>query len=200
MPVLDGAASVLIGLLLAAVATLLSWESRGLLIGEGIRAETAQAIRALALAQPGVRDVGRALSRYIGPDDMLVTVELHLDMDKDAAEAAAALGKVEQPVRERFPMIRRLSIEAGSAPGQQRWSRPDARPPAGRSTNRNRVGTAAAGAVSGSGFDTTRCSSAQTPTRKARTIRNSITHICSGDFAPLSRAYLAPRCPTDRGC
>jgi len=37
MPALDGAASVLIGLLLAGVATLLTWESRGLLIGEGIR-------------------------------------------------------------------------------------------------------------------------------------------------------------------
>lgn len=68
MPLLDGAASVLIGLLLAGVATLLTWESRGLLIGEGIRPETAQAIRDLALAQPGVRDAGRVLSMYVGPD------------------------------------------------------------------------------------------------------------------------------------
>jgi len=108
------------------VATLLTWESRGLLIGEGIRPETAQAIRELALAQPGVRDVGRVLSMYIGPDDVLVTMDLDFDADTDAAEAAAALGNVERLVRERFPMIRRLFIEAGSAPGQQRWSRPDA--------------------------------------------------------------------------
>jgi cation diffusion facilitator family transporter len=39
MPALDGAASVAIGLLLAGVATLLTWQSRGLLIGEGIRPE-----------------------------------------------------------------------------------------------------------------------------------------------------------------
>ena len=32
---------------------------------------------------------------------------------------------VERQVRERFPMIKRLFIEAGAAPGQQRWSRPD---------------------------------------------------------------------------
>ena len=69
MPALDGAASVLIGILLAGVATLLAWESRGLLIGEGIRPKTARALRNIALAQPRVRDVGRVLSMYVGPDD-----------------------------------------------------------------------------------------------------------------------------------
>ena len=126
MPALDGAASVLIGLLLAGVAMLLTWESRSLLIGEGIRPETAQAIRDLALAQPSVRDVGRVLSMYVGPDDVLVTMDLDFDTGTDAAEAAAAIGNVERQVRERFPMIRRLFIESGSAPLQQRWSRPDA--------------------------------------------------------------------------
>jgi len=128
MPVLDGAASVLIGLLLAGVATLLTWESRGLLIGEGIRPETAQAIRELALAQPSVRDVGRVLSMYLGPDDVLVTMDLDFDAGTDAADAGAAIGNVERLVRERFPMIRRLFIESGSAPMQQRWSRADAVP------------------------------------------------------------------------
>jgi cation diffusion facilitator family transporter len=40
MPELDGAASVLIGVLLAGVAVLLIREARGLLIGEGIRPQT----------------------------------------------------------------------------------------------------------------------------------------------------------------
>ena len=126
MPELDGAASVLIGLLLAGVATLLTWESRGLLIGEGVRPETAQAIRAIALAQPNVRDVGRVLSMYIGPDDVLVTMDLDFDDGTDAAEAAVAIANVERQVRDRFPMIRRLFIESGSAPLEHRWSRPDA--------------------------------------------------------------------------
>ncbi len=62
MPELDGGASLLIGVLLAGVAMVLIHESRGLLIGEGIRPETARAIRSIALAQPKVRDVGRVLS------------------------------------------------------------------------------------------------------------------------------------------
>jgi cation diffusion facilitator family transporter len=123
-PELDGAASLVIGLLLAGVAVALIRASRGLLIGEGIRPETARAIRDLALAQPGVRDVGRILSMYIGPDDVLVTMDLDFDDGTTAADAAAAIAAVERQVRERYPMIKRLFIEAG-APSKQRWSRPD---------------------------------------------------------------------------
>ena len=125
MPELDGAASLVIGVLLAGVAILLIRESHGLLIGEGIRPETARAIRSLALAQPAVRDVGRVLSMYIGPDDVLVTMDLDFVDGTQAAEAGAAIAALERQVRERFPMIKRLFIEAGAAPGQQRWSRPD---------------------------------------------------------------------------
>jgi len=125
MPELDGAASLVIGLLLAGVAVALVWESRGLLIGEGIRPETARAIRSIAMAQPKVRDVGRVLSMYIGPDDALVTMDLDFDDGTAAADAAAAIAAIERQVRERYPMIKRLFIEAGSAPAQQRWSRPD---------------------------------------------------------------------------
>lgn len=126
MPVLDGAASLLIGVLLAAVATFLTWQSRDLLIGEGIRPETARAIRSMALAAPGVRDVGRILSMYMGPDEALVTIDLDFDEGTAAADAALAIADVERQVRKRFPMIKRLFIESGSAPLQQRWTRPDA--------------------------------------------------------------------------
>ncbi len=126
MPELDGVASVVIGLLLAAVAVLLVRESRGLLIGEGIRPETARQVRELALAEPGVRAVGRVLSMYIGPDEALVTMDVEFDADTPASAAAAAIGAIEAKVRGRFPVIRRLFIEAGTAPPHERWSRPDA--------------------------------------------------------------------------
>ncbi len=125
-PEFDGAASVLIGLLLAGVATLLTRESRGLLIGEGIQPDTARTIRSIALAQPKVRDAGRVLSMYVGPDDALVTMDLAFDEGTSASEAAQTIAAVERQVRERFPMIKRLFIEAGSGPLVQRWSRPDA--------------------------------------------------------------------------
>jgi len=146
MPALDGAASMLIGVLLAGVATVLTWQSRGLLIGEGIRPETARAIRSIALAQPQVRDVGRVLSMYVGADDALVTMDLDFDEGTAAADAALAVAEVERQVRERFPMIKRLFIESGSAALPQRWSRPDAirTPPDATATSGSAVETPAA--------------------------------------------------------
>ncbi|QGW81607.1 cation diffusion facilitator family transporter [Variovorax paradoxus] len=116
LPELDGAASVVIGLLLAGVAVLLIGQARGLLIGEGIRPETARAIRSLAMEQPSVSDVGHVLSMYIGPDEVLAIVDVNFKEGTATGEAADAVSAIEGQVRARFPMIRRLFIEASEAP------------------------------------------------------------------------------------
>lgn len=116
MPALDGAASVVIGLLLAGVAVLLIRQARGLLIGEGIRPETARAIREMAMAQPSVEEVGHVLSMYVGPDNVLVVVDVNFRDDTDTGDAADAIAAIEKQVRARFPMIKRLFIEASDAP------------------------------------------------------------------------------------
>lgn len=115
MPELDGVASLLIGLLLAGVAVLLVRESRGLLIGEGVRPETARAIRAMAREQPGVHAVGRVLSMYLGPSEVLAVIDLDFDDGTSTEEAGDAIAAIEARVRSRYPMIKRLFIEAGAA-------------------------------------------------------------------------------------
>ncbi|MDZ5458773.1 cation diffusion facilitator family transporter [Azohydromonas lata] len=114
-PALDGAASAVIGLILAGVAILLVRESRGLLIGEGIRATTAHDIRALALAQPGVREAGWPLSMYIGRDEVLLTLELVFDEDVPVQQAAAATAALRRDVQARFPVIKRISVQPVTA-------------------------------------------------------------------------------------
>lgn len=116
IPELDGAASVVIGLLLAGVAVLLVRESRGLLIGEGIRPETAREIRRIATAQPSVHDVGQILSMYIGPEEVLVTLDLHFEDGTRTDDAAAAMTVIQRQVKAKFPTIKRLFIEAGEIP------------------------------------------------------------------------------------
>ncbi|MGJ7552367.1 cation diffusion facilitator family transporter [Variovorax sp. RB3P1] len=116
MPALDGVASVVIGVLLAGVAVFLIRQARGLLIGEGIRPETARAVRELALAQPSVEDVGHVLSMYIGPDEVLVVVDVNFKDGVSTGEAGEAIAAIERQVRARFPMIKRLFIEASDAP------------------------------------------------------------------------------------
>lgn len=111
LPAIDGAASIVIGLILAAVAVLLIREARGLLVGEGVRPETASAIHALALATPGVRSAAWPLSMYIGPEEVLMTFDVGFDPEASAADAARAVRDLERAIRERYPVIKRIYIE-----------------------------------------------------------------------------------------
>jgi len=117
LPVLDGAASLVIGLLLAGVAVLLIRESRGLLVGEGVSPEVASAIRELALRHRLVCAVSRPLSMYFGPDDVLLTLDVQFAGDADAAAVANAVSDIERDIREHYPRIRRIYIEAQQSLG-----------------------------------------------------------------------------------
>jgi divalent metal cation (Fe/Co/Zn/Cd) transporter len=112
MPVLDGAASVVIGCILAGVAVLLIRESRGLLVGEGVRPETAASILSIAQQQPQVQKVGLPLTMYIGADDVLLTLDVVFADGVEADEAAATVERIERLIRERFPKITRIYIES----------------------------------------------------------------------------------------
>ncbi|WP_427912066.1 cation diffusion facilitator family transporter [Ramlibacter sp. MMS24-I3-19] len=115
MPALDGVASILIGILLAGVAVLLIQQSRGLLVGEGIRPETADAIRAIVREEPAARDIGPVLSMYIGPEEVLVTTSVVFDDHTPAREIAAAIARIEARVRQRFPKVGRIYIEVAAS-------------------------------------------------------------------------------------
>lgn len=111
MPELDGAASVAIGVLLAGVAVLLIHESRGLLVGEGVRGETVEAIRNIALHQAGVHGVGRALSMYIGPAEVLLTLDVEFEDQTPGSMIADAIDSIEHQIQAQFPKITRIYIE-----------------------------------------------------------------------------------------
>jgi divalent metal cation (Fe/Co/Zn/Cd) transporter len=102
---------MVIGLLLAGVAVLLIRESRGLLVGEGVKPETAQEIRAIARQERDVLDAGPVLSMYIGAEEVLVTFDATFDGDAPARRVAEAIRNIEGRIRERFPKIQRIYIE-----------------------------------------------------------------------------------------
>ena len=114
-PAIDGIASMLIGLLLCGVAIVLIRESRGLLVGEGVKPETVQAIRQIVRAEPHVQDMGPVLSMYLGADEVLVTIDVRFAPHLPAAETASTIQRIEEAIRRRFPKIKRIYIEAAKA-------------------------------------------------------------------------------------
>ena len=113
-PFLDPAASILIGLLLAAVAVLLGRESGALLIGERTNRVRIRRVREIIAADPSVEDVGDLLTMQLGPHQVLLTVDIRFRPGLDVRQLESTIDRIEARVREQEPSIQRIFIEADS--------------------------------------------------------------------------------------
>ena len=143
-PWIDGAGSVLIGLVLAVVAVLLARESKALLIGEGASPRLSASIRRIALRQPGVRGVESVLTTQLSPDQVIATLSVEFDDRLRVPEVEQLIGRLEHELTKGasrpVPGVR--SPDAVGRPAAHRrrgrgavrrgGGRPDQRPFAGR--------------------------------------------------------------------
>lgn len=114
MPVLDGAASVVISVILGMVAVFLAYESKGLLVGEGVSKHVLGDIRRIAEADAAVARLGRVLTMHFGPNEILLTIELHFEPLLSAADVAAAIDRVDKAIRAAHPDVKHIFLEAQS--------------------------------------------------------------------------------------
>ncbi|WP_151087089.1 cation diffusion facilitator family transporter [Hymenobacter baengnokdamensis] len=117
-PAFDGAASLVIGLLLMGVAVLLVSRTKALLVGEGITAEAAQQVLALARQTPGVTLVRPPLTMYLAPDDVVLALDVEFDDHLTATQVEGAVEAVQDAIRTEFPEFKRIFIEAKSLAGR----------------------------------------------------------------------------------
>lgn len=113
-PYFDGAASLLIGVLLCAVAGILLKETKGLLIGEGLKAVEVQRVEAIVERHPSVIECGRILSLYLGPRDMLLTMDVTFKKECTRDDIMAAIDTIEGRIVAAFPQTTRIFIESES--------------------------------------------------------------------------------------
>lgn len=114
MPVLDGWASIGIGLVLVGMAIFLMVETHGLLVGEAADPDIVAAIREVARAEPGVHHVNEVLTQHLGPDDILVNVSLDMDDDLSAGEVERMVERLDRALKERHAKVRRVFVEIQS--------------------------------------------------------------------------------------
>ena len=112
MPALDGVASIVIGVLLCAVASLLIRQSRKLLVGEAVDEAMAAEIRRIAATEPQVKRAAWPLTMHLGPDEVLLALDAEFDAQVPAGEVQGAVNRIEDAIRRRFPEVRRIYIEA----------------------------------------------------------------------------------------
>jgi cation diffusion facilitator family transporter len=116
-PAADGIASILIGLLLAAVASLLVHESRGLLLGESADPEVLADIRAVVDADPAVEKAGYPLTMHLAPEEVLLNLEIDFHPGLPPGRITESIIRLEQEIRRRHPEVRRIFIEARALGG-----------------------------------------------------------------------------------
>jgi len=117
-PYLDGIASIVIGLILATVAGLLAYESRGLLVGEAADTAIVEHIRALAEADPDVTQAARPMTMHLGPSEVLLTLSLQFKDELTADDLAATIDRLERRIQQEHPTVKRIFIEAEAFTGR----------------------------------------------------------------------------------
>ena len=120
-PRYDGAASVVIGLILGVTALVLAYESKALLIGEAADPELVAGLRTLVEKRRGVSGVGEILTMHSSPDQVLAMLSVDFDDGISARDVERLVCEIEVEAEARFPIVRRLYIrpQSGVVPGME---------------------------------------------------------------------------------
>jgi cation diffusion facilitator family transporter len=119
-PFYDGAASIVIGIILGITAMVLAFESKGLLIGEAADPELVKSLRELACSQDGVVGVGHVLTVHSSPDQITVMMNVDFRNDMLAGDVERIVCNVETEAKERWPQVRRLFIRPMHGAAEER--------------------------------------------------------------------------------
>lgn len=109
-PRLDGAASVLIGLVLAAVAILLARESKGLLIGEAADPELIAGLRAVMERDANITGVNHVRTVHTGPNSVFVAASVDFADDLTMGRAETLIEELETQMKALSPKITSIYI------------------------------------------------------------------------------------------
>ncbi len=113
-PYYDGSASIVIGLILGAVAVFLAYESKGLLVGESADENVVRRIGEISGEDPAVKNVYEILTMHFGPEQVLLNMNLEFKADVPADELPGIIDRLEAKIRDEYPEIKRIFIEAES--------------------------------------------------------------------------------------
>ena len=108
----DGAASVIIGLILVGTAIWLAYETKGLLIGESANRHVIDGIRSILNTHAATEHVNEVLTMHMGPDFVLVNISIDFQDELLSDEMEIAIAEMDQRIKNEYPHIKRIFIEA----------------------------------------------------------------------------------------
>jgi cation diffusion facilitator family transporter len=110
-PVWDGIASMTIGVMLALTAWILAIETKSMLVGEAASRRIRSEIRAAALSIKEVETVQRLLTMHLGPEEILVNMDIGIEDGLSGEEQEAIVARVEGEITGLVPEATRIFVE-----------------------------------------------------------------------------------------
>ena len=121
-PKLDPIASILIALVLCGVAVVLGRESGALLVGERTNRARIRRIQEIIGSDPSVERVGELLTMQLGPDQVLLTVNIRFRRGLDVQQLETTIARLEDRIKKKEPTVERIFIEAASLRQPPEWN------------------------------------------------------------------------------
>ncbi|WP_295010455.1 cation diffusion facilitator family transporter [uncultured Microbacterium sp.] len=110
-PVFDALGTLMIGLLLVAIAIVLGIETKSLLVGEGASDADHDRIVDAILDGDEVEKLIHIKTLYLGPDELLVAAKIGLPSDKTVRAASDDIDVIERRIRAAVPAARVIYLE-----------------------------------------------------------------------------------------
>jgi divalent metal cation (Fe/Co/Zn/Cd) transporter len=107
----DGIGSMVIGLSMMVGAGLLIRDVRDLIIGKSVDDETSQAITKAALSVKYVNDILDLRTMYLGPERLLVILEVHIEDDRTTDEIENTTDEIKDVVKRLVPTTEHIQVE-----------------------------------------------------------------------------------------
>ncbi len=108
----DGAASIVIGMILGGTAIWLAYETKGLLIGESANKQVVDGIRRIAQSYREIRRVHEVLTMHMGPDFILVNISVKFEHGASATDIESTIARLDREIKLAFPTVKRVFVEA----------------------------------------------------------------------------------------
>lgn len=110
-PYADGAASIIIGLILTGMAVILATETKGLLLGESLRQNEVKVIEDILTKHPGIVEHGIIKSIHFGPASVLVGIDVEFDDKYSVDELEAEVLVIESEILAKLPHVDKVYLE-----------------------------------------------------------------------------------------
>jgi len=113
-PIWDGVATLSIGVVLAGVACILSYETHSLLIGESVPPDEEENVKAIVQASPDVRGLVEVLTMHVGPEDVILAMKVAFDPSLSVQQIEGKINELEAQIRAKLPKMTKIFIEPDS--------------------------------------------------------------------------------------